>query len=479
MSSFLRTVLKEECGVFGVYNCLDAAHLCFLGLYSLQHRGQEAAGIVSTHENDFYVSKDAGLVSDVFDASKLSHLVGRSAIGHVRYSTTGSNNVNNIQPFYSKTNLGNLALAHNGNITNAANLFQKLKEEGALFQSTVDSEVMLHLLTRSKAKALPEIFCESLAQVEGAFSVVFLGENFLCAARDSHGFRPLVIGKLGEGYVVASETCAFDLIGATYLREVAPGEVLFISEKGLESYQIPKPVTPSFCIFEYVYFARPDSKVFGENVHLVRKQMGHILAQEHPVEADLVMAIPDSGNSAALGFSEASGIPFEFGMTRNHYVGRTFIQPKQDIRDLGVKVKLNPISDVLKGKRVVVIDDSIVRGTTSKQRVKAIRDAGAIEVHVRISSPPITDPCYFGIDTPDRDKLIASQKSIEETRAYIGADSLGYLSQEGLLKSVKMHASNSFCMGCFSGKYPLEVKNKGKFALETGKIKLYAKTNRH
>lgn len=467
---------RDECGVFGVWGCEDAAKLCYLGLYALQHRGQESAGIVSADKTHFYVVKNMGLVSDVFNPDNLEHLRGPAAIGHVRYSTTGSSNFNNIQPLYSKTSKGKIAIGHNGNLTNAVSLYKMLKNDGALFQSTVDTEVLLHLIAQSKKAALLDVCLDILPKIEGAYSLVILGEKGLIAARDPHGFRPLVLGKLGNGYIVASETCAFDLIGAQLIREIEPGECLLIDKNGLRSEKIPLKAKPSFCIFEHVYFARPDSIVYGELVHNIRKAYGRALAAEYPISADMVMAIPDSGNSAALGYAEASGIPFEFGMTRNHYVGRTFIQPSQKIRDFGVKVKLNPIREVLHGKRVVVIDDSLVRGTTSKQRVSAIRQAGAKEVHLRISSPPITHPCHFGIDTPKQDKLIAAQKNIEEIRRYVDADSLGYLSLESMLGCMKAHLPSDFCTGCFTGNYPVKVRNKGKFAMER-KIKLYAETN--
>ncbi len=469
--------MKEECGVFGVFGCEDAAKLCYLGLYALQHRGQESAGIVSLDHHNFYVVKGMGLVSDAFNETNLAYLKGASAIGHVRYSTTGANHPNNIQPLYSHTSKGNIALSHNGNLTNALDLQNKLRLEGALFQSTVDSEVILHLISRSKETQIIQVLQETLKQIQGAFSLAFLGDSFLVAARDTFGFRPLVIGKLDTGYIVTSETCALDLIGATYVREVEPGEIVLIDKNGLTSARIPGPAKHALCVFEYVYFSRPDSIVFGESVHLVRKEFGKVLAKEYAIDADLVMSIPDSGNSAALGYSEESGIPFEIGMTRNHYVGRTFIQPEQKIRDFGVKIKLNPIASVLKGKRVVVVDDSLVRGTTSKQRVSAIRQAGAKEVHLRISSPPICFPCHFGIDTPKREKLIAAQKEIEEIRRYVGADSLGYLSLEGMLAAIKTHQPKEFCVGCFNGKYPLKVQNKGKFSVNSRKIKLYAEKN--
>ena len=420
--------LKEECGVFGVYGCKDAAKLCYLGLYALQHRGQESAGIVSLDGKNFYVVKEEGLVSEVFNTTNLAYLKGINAIGHVRYSTTGSNDINNIQPLYSKTAHGKLAIAHNGNLTNAFSIYKGLETEGALFQSTVDSEIILHLISRAKGDGMVDYFQDTLKKIEGAYSLVAMGESCMIGARDPFGFRPLVIGKLGTGYILASETCALDLIDASYVREVNPGEIVMIDDAGIHSYSIPVKATPKQCIFEHIYFARPDSIIFSDTVHEIRKEFGRQLAREHPVEADIVMAIPDSGNSAALGYAEESGIPFDIGMTRNHYVGRTFIQPDQKIRDFGVKVKLNPIRSALKGKRVVVIDDSLVRGTTSKRRVSAILDAGAKEVHVRISSPPIRNTCHFGIDTPKRQKLIASRKNVHEIMEFIRADSLGFLS---------------------------------------------------
>ncbi len=470
---------KDECGVFGAWGCAQAAQICYLGLYSLQHRGQESAGIVSNDGSSFYVVKDMGLVSEIFKPDSIDHLRGDSGIGHVRYSTTGASMLNNVQPFYTKTSKGKVAIAHNGNLTNAFSIYNRLKNDGALFQTTVDTEVLLHLISRSKFSKPMEIFQDVLAQIEGAFSLVILNEKYLVAARDTFGFRPLVLGKLGDGYVVASETCAFDLIGATYIREIEPGEIVIIDRSGVVSDRIPKQTRKAMCVFEHVYFARPDSIVFGDTVHSVRKSFGRALAMEYPVDADLVMAIPDSGNSAALGYAEESGIPFEIGMTRNHYVGRTFIQPTQKIRDFAVKVKLNPIREVLAGKRVVVVDDSLVRGTTSKQRVAAIRQAGAKEVHLRISSPPITHPCHFGIDTTKREKLIASQKTIDEILKYVGADSLGYLSRDRMLAAVATHHPESFCTACFDGQYPLKVRDKGKFSLGTRKIKLYAETNRY
>ncbi|MFC1771420.1 amidophosphoribosyltransferase [Candidatus Margulisiibacteriota bacterium] len=471
--------MKEECGIYGVYGCKDAAQICYLGLYALQHRGQESAGIVSSEGKNFYVDKAMGLVSDVFNTDKLNYLKGSRAIGHVRYSTTGSSNINNIQPLYSNTSKGKIAIAHNGNLTNAYSIFKGLKNKGALFQSTVDSEVILHLISRTEGYDIVELMKETLQKIEGAYSLVVLGENYLLAARDPRGFRPLVLGKLGTGYIVASETCSLDLIGATYEREVEPGEIIFINDKGLSSHRIVVNSNPNQCVFEYVYFSRPDSIVFGQTVHLVRKAFGRMLAREHPVKADLVMSIPDSGNSAALGYAEAAKIPFEFGMTRNHYVGRTFIQPHQKIRDFNVRVKLNPIKEVLEGKRIIVIDDSIVRGTTSKKRISALRQAGAKEIHLRISSPPVRFPCHFGIDTPKRDKLIAAKKTIDEICSYVDADSLGYLSINGMKEAIGKNICHNHCFACFSGKYPIKVQNKGKYSFEEKKIKLYDEKNRY
>jgi amidophosphoribosyltransferase len=467
--------LKEYCGVFGVFGHKEAAKMTNLGLYALQHRGQESAGIVSHENNNFYIVKDMGLVSEIFNQENLSYLKGKSAIGHVRYSTTGSPILANIQPLYSKTNKGKIAIAHNGNLTNAFKIYEELKADGALFQSTVDTEVILHLIARSKKSILIDAVKEAFTKIEGAFSILLLGDGFMMAIRDPLGFRPLVLGKIDGSFVVSSETCALDLIGAEYVREVKPGEIIYIDEKtGLSSHFLPKKKKQAFCIFEHIYFARPDSIVYGELVHNVRKEFGRILAKEYPVEADLVIAIPDSGNSAALGFSEVSGLPFDLGMIRNHYIGRTFIEPDQKIRDLAVKIKLNPISGVLKDKRVVVIDDSIVRGTTSRQRINAIRKAGAKEIHLRVASPPICFPCFFGIDTPKRAKLIAAHRKISEIRRYIDADSLGYLSLPGMLSAIKNYPSESFCTSCFSGNYPLKICGKGKYSMEGKNLKLYS-----
>lgn len=469
--------LKHECGVFGAYNIPHVSNICFYGLYALQHRGQEGAGIVTCDKSQFFVVKDAGLVSDVFDKDRLTYLRGNTGIGHVRYSTTGSGDKANIQPMYSKTLKGKIAIAHNGNITNAYRLYNELKKVGALFQSTVDSEVLLHLFAKSKKKHPLDAMIDTLQQLEGAFSVVAMGDGFLMAARDPNGFRPLVLAQLGKGgYIVSSETCALDLLNATYVRDIEPGEIVLIDEEGVQSYRFAKPLEKiSQCIFEHVYFARPDSDLFGLNVYQARKEMGRQLAKQAPVDADMVIGIPDSGNSAALGYAEESGLPFEIGITRNHYVGRTFIQPKQRIRSLGVKLKLNPVKTVIDGKRLVVVDDSLVRGTTSKERVSALRRAGAKEIHLRISSPPVKASCFYGIDTPSKDQLIAANKSIEEICEYIGADSLEFLSRKNLLVAVQDELQDNYCTACFDGKYPVKVTNKGKKIFESRKerIQLY------
>jgi len=462
--------MKEECGIFGVFGHEDASKLSYLGLYALQHRGQESAGIAASAGGRFRILKGMGLVSEVFDARNLSGLAGSSAIGHVRYSTTGSSDIKNAQPILLDTSKGKVAIAHNGNLVNAKELHDELKASGSIFQSTADSEIIIHLLSRSKSGNILEALVEALGQVKGAYSLVILTMDSLIAARDPNGFRPLCIGKLDGAYVAASETCALDLTQANYVRDVEPGEIVVIDKSGLKSVKpFPPDMGRSFCIFELIYFARPDSSIAGRSVHLVRKGFGKKLAMEHPVKADIVISIPDSGNSAALGYSEESGIPFEYGMIRNHYIGRTFIEPSQKIRDLNVKIKLNPIKETLRGKSIVVVDDSIVRGTTSKQRISALREAGAKEIHMRISSPPIIDSCFFGIDTPKREKLIASHKSVEEIRKFIGADSLGYLSVEGMLGSAGL-PKDEFCTACFTRDYPIKFGHKvSKLSIEKGR----------
>ena len=466
VNPFLEYRPKEECGVFGIYGHPEAATLTYLGLYALQHRGQESAGIVTSDRGEPKIHRAMGLVADAFDGGKLQALTGNAAVGHVRYSTTGSSLLKNAQPFLAQHSRGYLAIAHNGNLVNARELKEKLEVRGSIFQSTMDSEVIVHLIARSKKADYLEKTVEALAQVRGAYSIVLLTENALIGARDPHGFRPLCLGEMNGSFVLASETCALDLVQARYLRDVHPGEVLIIDQNGLRSeHPFPK-VKPAFCIFEYIYFSRPDSNIFGGNVYLVRKKLGARLAEEHPVQADLVMPIPDSGNYAALGFAERMGIPFEMGMIRNHYVGRTFIQPSQSVRDFGVKIKLNPVRDLLKGKRLVVVEDSIVRGTTSRTRIKALREAGAKEVHMRISCPPHRFPCHYGIDFPTKEELIASNRSVEEIRKFIGLDTLAYLSLEGMVGSMAQ-ASDNFCLACYSGHYPVKISSGvGKFSLE-------------
>ncbi len=446
----------DECAVFGVVNHPEAANLTYLGLYALQHRGQEASGIVSSDGNHFYVQKSQGLVADIYSKDVLARLPGTTAIGHNRYSTAGGSDLKNIQPLTVNFALGNLALAHNGNLINAQMLRNELEAYGAIFQSTSDTEVIIHLIAHSRADSLLARVVDALSQVRGAFSVVLMTDDGLIAARDPHGFRPLCLGQLRDSWVVASESCAFDLLDAEYVREIEPGELVVINEKKLTSYRPFPPASPSMCVFEYVYFARPDSNIFagGEAVYQVRKALGRQLAQESWVSADVVIPVPDSGVPAALGYAEGSGIAFEGGLMRNHYVGRTFIEPEQSIRHFGVKVKLNAIPGVLEGKRVVVVDDSIVRGTTSRKIVKMIRAAGAREVHMRISSPPIVAPCFYGIDTPTKKELIGSSHTVEEIRKYVTADSLAYLSLDGMLKAAP-GAAQHYCSACFTERYPI------------------------
>ena len=445
----------DECAVFGIFGHEEAANLTYLGLYALQHRGQEASGIVSGNGDQFFVQKGMGLVADIYNKSVLEKLPGHMAIGHNRYSTAGGNDLKNIQPLIVNFALGNLALAHNGNLINAQVLRNELEAYGAIFQSTSDSEVIIHLIAHSKANSFLARVIDALSQVRGAFSVVLMTDNGLIAARDPHGLRPLCIGRLRSSWIVASETCAFDLLDAEYVREIEPGELIVISDQGLDSHRPFPKMNPAMCVFEYVYFARPDSRIFGADaVYTTRKALGRQLAQESWVEADIVIPVPDSGVPAALGYAEGGGIRFETGLIRNHYVGRTFIEPEQSIRHFGVKVKLNAVSEVLYGKRVVVVDDSLVRGTTSRKIVKMIRHAGAKEVHMRISSPPIISPCFYGIDTPTKNELIASNHSTEEIRKYITADSLAYLSLDGMLKSAP-GTPDQYCNACFTERYPI------------------------
>lgn len=441
------------CGIFGIYNHPEASNHVYLGLYALQHRGQESAGIVSSDQKHLYHYRQMGLVSEIFSRDILKRLPGNSAIGHVRYSTTGSSELKNAQPFMVDYARGMMAIAHNGNLTNASLIRNELESKGSIFQSSMDTEVIVHLIARSREKTFLERTIEALRQVEGAYSLLFLTETEMVAARDPLGFRPLVLGSLKDSPVVASETCAFDLIGATFIREIEPGEILLINDHGLKSFKPFPKKQPHQCIFEFIYFARPDSFIFNHNVYEIRKSFGVQLSEESPARADMVIPIPDSGFPATLGYAAQSRLPLELGMIRNHYVGRTFIEPEQRIRHFGVKIKLNPVKELLAGKKVAIVDDSIVRATTSRKIVKMLRHAGAKEVHVRISSPPIIDPCYFGIDTPQKAELIASSHPVEAIRKFIHATSLNYLSLEGLKKCVKGEEEN-FCYACFTGEYP-------------------------
>jgi len=442
------------CGIFGIYNHLEASNLAYLGLYALQHRGQESAGIVSSDNRQLYHYRQMGLVSEVFTKDILKKLSGKSAIGHVRYSTAGSSELKNAQPFMVDYHKGSLAIAHNGNLINAPLIKSELESRGSIFQSNMDTEVIVHLIARFKEKTFVERTVHALKQVEGAYSLLILTEKEMVAARDPFGFRPLALGQLKDAPVVASETCAFDLIGAKFVREIEPGEILLINEEGIKSFKPFPHKQHHQCIFEFIYFARPDSFLFNRNVYEVRKSFGVQLAKEAPVEVDMVVPIPDSGFPATLGYAAESKIPLELGMIRNHYIGRTFIEPEQRIRHFGVKIKLNPVKELLKGKKIVTVDDSIVRATTSRKINKMFRNAGAKEVHVRISSPPITDPCFYGIDTPKRSELIASSHKLKGIQKFINATSLHYLTLEGLKKCLGEDAK-SFCYACFTGDYPI------------------------
>ncbi len=441
------------CGIFGIFGHDEAANLTYLGLHALQHRGQESAGIVSGDGEGLHVHRQMGLVADVFSAEALAKLPGRLAIGQVRYSTAGVSQLKNAQPFMVQYAGGGLAIAHNGNLVNADQLREDLGKRGAIFQSDSDTEAIIHLIAHSRGTTLEEKIGDALSQAQGAYSLLLLTPHKLVAVRDSFGFRPLVLGRLKNAYVVASETTALDLIEAEFIRELEPGEMLSIDETGLHSSRPFSATRLGRCVFELVYFAKPDSMLFGMSVYEVRKKLGIQLAREQPADADLVIAVPDSGVPAAIGYAHQSGIPYDVGLIRSHYVGRTFIEPQQSIRHFGVKLKLSAVREVLRGKRVVVVDDSIVRGTTSRKIVKMIKDAGATEVHLRISSPPTRWPCYYGIDTPSRQELIASSHSVEEIAKYVTADSIGYLSLEGLGEAVGDRSSSTFCNACFSGQY--------------------------
>ena len=446
----------DECGVVGVYGHLDAANLAYLGLYALQHRGQESAGIVASNNGSMHLEVGMGLVADVFSDSRLKKLPGNIAIGHNRYSTTGGSRIKNAQPCLIEYAGGTMAMGHNGNLVNASEIREELGAAGAIFQSTNDSEVIVHLMAQSRRNLFVDRAVAALSQVKGAYSIVLMSENELIAARDPQGFRPLCLGKLDGAYIVASESCVMDLLEAEFIREIEPGELILINQFGMKSFHpFPKTATKQ-CVFEHIYFSRPDSYLFGQSVYSVRKLMGRALAREKPVEADVVVPVPDSGVISAMGYSEESEIPFQMGLIRNHYVGRTFIEPQSQIRNFGVKIKLNAVKPVIEGKRVIIIDDSIVRGTTSKKIVRMLREVGAKEVHVRISSPPTTHSCFYGIDTPTKGELIASNMDIDQTCEYLGADSLHYITLEKMLE-IFGEQKDDFCAACFDGRYPVDV----------------------
>jgi amidophosphoribosyltransferase len=452
---------RDECGVVGIHAHPEAATFAYLGLHALQHRGQESAGIVSSDGHLLHPHRAMGLVVDIFTGEVLDKLPGTQAIGHTRYSTAGDSALRNAQPIVVDCNKGPIALAHNGNLVNAQEIRARLDRQGSIFQTTSDTEVIVHLIAHSKEQTLPEAICDALRQVEGAFSLVLLTRDRLFAVRDPRGFRPLSLGRIPapagqreDTIVFASETCAFDLIGASYERDVKPGELVVVGPEGISSYSYAPEMPHNSCIFEHVYFSRPDSKVFGRAVHESREELGRQLAREAPVEADIVVPVPDSGVTAAMGYAAESGIPFRMGLIRNHYIGRTFIEPEQSVRDFGVRLKLNPVRSVLNGKRVVLIDDSIVRGTTSRKLVRMVRDAGAREVHMRISCPPTISPCFYGVDTPSKRQLIAANKSVEEIREHIGADSLSYLSLEGMKQACGEGEKTTYCTACYTGNYP-------------------------
>jgi len=453
--------LHEECGVFAIYGHPEAANLAYLGLYALQHRGQESVGIASSDGAQIYCHKAMGHVADIFTPAVLGGLQGNQAIGHTRYSTSGDTVLTNAQPFSVACNKGRIAVAHNGNIINAAELRRELERQGSIFQSSSDTEVILHLVACSRERTMAGALREALLQLEGAFSLVFLAEDRVIVARDPHGFRPMAMGQMElsggkKCYVFASETCAFDLIGAVYLDDVAPGEMVIAGPEGLTRERYAPERDHAFCVFEHVYFARPDSIVFGRSVSESREMLGRLLARERPADADVVVPVPDSGVAAAIGYSDESGIPFRQALIRNHYVGRTFIEPSQAIRDFGVKLKLNPVRRLLEGKSVVLVDDSIVRGTTSRKIVRMVRSAGAREVHLRISCPPTLSPCYYGVDTPDKGELIAANSTVEEIRRFVEADSLGYLPLEALREAVG-DINHEYCYACYTGVYPTEL----------------------
>ncbi len=466
MNMLLNHRPRDECGLFAVYHHKEAAKITYFGLYALQHRGQESAGIVASDGKTVCGHKAMGLVPDIFNEQLLDTLRGDIALGHVRYSTTGSSLLTNAQPFKIQYAGKSLAIAHNGNLVNARRIRNELEDEGSIFQTTMDSEVVLHLFAKSMKNGIEHATIQTMKKIKGAYSMVIMSEEALIAIRDPNGFRPLCLGRLNSGYVIASETCAFDLVEAKYEREVEPGEILIINKNGLRSIRWENKARKAHCIFELIYFSRPDSTVFSQNVYLFRKNQGERLAEEFPVKADLVMPFPDSGNYAAIGFAQKSGIPLEMGIIRNHYVGRTFIQPSQSMRDFGVKIKLNPVKDLLRGRDVLIIEDSIIRGTTSRTRIKTLREIGAREVHMLVSCPPHRFPCHYGIDFSTKGELIAAQKSVDEIKEFIGLDSLGYLSIENVIQATHIPAEN-LCLACFNGEYPVPIEDGvSKYCLE-------------
>jgi amidophosphoribosyltransferase len=450
----------DFCGVMGIYGTPEAAVWTYLGLFSLQHRGQESAGIASSDGNNISKYLGMGLVSDVFDNEVLSKVPGHIAIGHNRYSTTGSSNSQNIGPIIVNHKLGTIGIAHNGNLVNSSRLREKLEDRGSIFQTTTDSEVILHLVAKSLRTKIEDKILDACQQIKGAYSLVFITKDKLIAVRDPQGFRPLALGKKDESFVIASETCAFDLIGATYIRDIKCGEMIVIDKKGIHSFNELEKTTPRHCVFEFIYFSRPDSQIFGEYVDKTRRKLGKNLAKEKPCDADIVISVPDSSNTAALGYSARSNAKYEIGLIRNHYIGRTFIQPRQGLRDMNVRIKFNTVGGVLKDRKVVIVDDSIVRGTTLRDLVRRIRDAGAAEVHVRVSSPPIRYPCFYGMDFPTSSELIANEKNSKEIAKFLGVDSLGYLSLEKMLDAMPQNNGQHYCTACFSGEYPLQIEDE-------------------
>lgn len=466
---------KEECAIFGIYNSKEAANFTYLGLYSMQHRGQESTGIVSSDGEHLYRYAGMGLVANVFTETKIRELQGYMAIGHNRYSTTGASFLRNAQPLRVESHLGPIALAHNGNIVNSWDIRLKLEKDGSIFQTTIDTEIIVHLMAKSGEKTLLDALICALNEIKGAYSLLILTPRYLIAVRDPNGFRPLVMGERSDGSIVfASETCAFDITETKYIRDVEPGEMVVVDHRGVQSLFPFKPANPSLCIFEYIYFSRPDSMVFGESVYKIRKELGRRLAKEYPIDADVVIPVPDSANIAALGYSEASGIPYENGLIRSHYIGRTFIEPDQRIRDFGAKIKYNVVREVVKDKKVIIVDDSIMRGTTSRKIIKMIRLAGAKEVHLRISAPPTISPCYYGIDIPTHKELIAATHTLEEIRKYLRVETIAYLNVDSMHKAVENHKGGGFCDACFTGNYPVKFYGRNDLGNQKSLFQEYA-----